>query len=327
MSPAATANGKAMIRNYDHYHPGQRRKRLRVIIIPALSALVVLGVALVLALGIPGRLFGSAGQRSVPGKLPDLFRAQKYDELIIAANAVLIGDPLNAMALSYKGFASFFKSSAQDLAEEKMPSIDQAIVSLRRARLAGAQFGGEIDYVLGKAYFNKGKYYYDLSIACMESSIAKGYVQKDSYEYIGQAYSQLGDNDKAMESFLIALKDDSGDLLLLTIGQTYYQMKRTSDAVDYLLRTLNKTEDKDIEERARFLLGGIYLDTAELFKAEEQFAAIVKIDPQSADAHYSLGEVYAKMNDPVKARAEWRNALIIDPTHYGAKLRYYAPKR
>ena len=33
------------------------------------------------------------------------------------------------------------------------------------------------------------------------------------------------------------------------------------------------------------------------------------------------------MNDPVKARAEWRNALIIDPSHYGAKLRYYTGKR
>jgi tetratricopeptide (TPR) repeat protein len=147
----------------------------------------------------------------------------------------------------------------------------------------------------------------------MESSLARGYVQKDTHEYIGQAYNQLGDNEKALQHFLVALADDPSDLLLLTIGQTYYQMKRTSDAVDYLLRTLNKTEDKDIEERTRFLLGGIYLDTGELFKADEQFSAIVKIDPSSADAHYDLGEVYAKMNDPVKARAEWRNALIIDP--------------
>jgi Tfp pilus assembly protein PilF len=53
----------------------------------------------------------------------------------------------------------------------------------------------------------------------------------------------------------------------------------------------------------------------------------VKIDPQSADAHFFLGEVYAKMNDPVKARAEWRNALIIDPSHYGARLRYYPARR
>jgi tetratricopeptide (TPR) repeat protein len=316
-----------MILNYDHYRSGQRKKGARTLLIPILSGVLVVLVVLFFVLRIPARLSGAAAQRSAPGKLPDLFKMEKYDEVIGAADGLLAGDPLNAMALSYKGFASFYKSAAQNVVEEKMPYLDQAIVSLRRARLAQTPFAGETDYILGKAYFNKGKYYYDLSISCMETAIARGYVQKDSYEYIGQAYSQLGEPDKAMESFLIALRDDPGDLLLLTIGQTYYQMKRTNDAVDFLLRTLNKTEDKDVEQRARFLLGGIYLDTNELFKAEEQFTAILKIDPESADAHYDLGEVYAKMNDPVKARAEWRNALIDNPSHYGAKLRYYSGRK
>ena len=312
---------------YDHYRSGQRRKRLRAVLIPLFSVLVVLLVAGFFLLNGPARIFGTAGPRKAPGKLPDLFRAEKYDEVIAATDGILVGDPLNPVALSYKGFASFYKSASQNAAEERMPYLDQAVVSLRRARLAGTPFPGETDYVLGKAYFNKGKYYYDLAISSIESSVARGYVQKDSYEYIGQSYSQLGDYQKALDNFLLAMRDDPGDLLLLTIGQTYYQMKRTSDAVDYLLRTLNKTEDKDIEERTRFLLGGIYLDTRELFKAEEQFAAIAKLDPGSADAHYDLGEVYAKMNDPVKARAEWRNALIIDPSHYGAKLRYYGGRK
>jgi tetratricopeptide (TPR) repeat protein len=316
-----------MILNYDHYRPGQRKRSSRAILLPVLSVVVVLLVAALLVFHVPSRLFGGGGSRRAPGKVPDLFKAEKYDDTISAADGILKGDPLNPVALSYKGFASFYRAVSQNAQEEKMPFLDQAIVSLRRAKLAGTPFSGETDYVLGKAYFNKGKYYYDLAITSMESSLAKGYVQKDSHEYIGQAYTQLGDYEKGMDHFLTALKDDSGDLLLLTIGQTYYQMKRTSDAVDYLLRTLNKTEDKDIEERARFLLGGIYLDTKELFKAEEQFAAIVRIDPKSADAHYDLGEVYAKMNDPVKARAEWRNALIIDPSHYGAKLRYYPVKQ
>jgi tetratricopeptide (TPR) repeat protein len=308
---------------YDHYRTGERARRLRAVLIPIFAGLLVLAAAAFFVFNAPVRLLGAGGPRKSPGKLPDLFRAEKYDDVITATDAILVGDPLNPVALAYKGFASFYKSASQNAAEERMPYLDQAVVALRRARLAGTPFPGEIDYVLGKAYFTKGKYYYDLSIANIESSVAKGYVQKDSFEYIGQAYSQLGDYQKAMENFLLALKDDPGDLLLLTIGQTYYQMKRTGDAVDYLLRTLNKTEDKDIEERTRFLLGGIYLDTGELFKAEEQFAAIAKIDTRSADAHYDLGEVYAKMNDPVKARAEWRNALIIDPSHYGAKLRYY----
>lgn len=316
-----------MIRNYDYYRTGQKKRGLRVGLILVLSGILVLGVILFFVLRVPTRLSGTAIERHPPGKLPDLFKAEKYDEVVSTADALLKGDPLNPVALSYKGFASFYRAASQTALEEKMPYLDQAIVSLRRAKLVATPFSGETEYVLGKAYFNKGKYYYDLSIASMEKSLASGYAQKDSHEYIGQAYTQLGEYEKGMEYFLTALKEDSGDLLLLTIGQTYYQMKRSSDAVEYLLRTLNKTEDKDIEERARFLLGGIYLDTNELFKAEEQFAAIVKIDPKSADAHYDLGEVYAKMNDPVKARAEWRNALIIDPSHYGAKLRYYSGKR
>jgi tetratricopeptide (TPR) repeat protein len=298
-----------------------------VVLLPILAGVLVLAAAAYFLFHVPARFLGAGGPRKPPGKLSDLFRAEKYDDVIAATDSILAGDPLNPIALSYKGFASFYKSAAQNAAEERMPYLDQSVVSLRRARLAGTPFTGETDYVLGKAYFNKGKYYYDLAISSIESAVAKGYVQKDSYEYIGQAYAQLGDYPKALENFLLALKDDPGDMLLLTIGQTYYQMKRTSDAVDYLLRTLNKTEDKDIEERTRFLLGGIYLDTGELFKAEEQFSAVTKLDPGSADAHFDLGEVYAKMNDPVKARAEWRNALIIDPSHYGAKLRYYGGKR
>ena len=316
-----------MLLRYDHYRTGQRKKRARVVIIPVAVVVLAAVVGAIFLFNVPSRLFGGGAARKPPGRLPDLFRAEKYDDTISAADAILTGDPLNAIALSYKGFAAFYKSVSQDAAEERMPWLDEAVVALRRARLAGTPFAGETDYVLGKAYFNKGKYYYDLAISSIESSVARGYVQKDSYEYIGQAWSQLGDYPKAIDAFLLALKDDPGDLLLLTIGQTYYQMKRTSDAVDYLLRTLNKTEDKEIEERARFLLGGIYLDGGELFKAEEQFLAIVKLDPRSADAHYNLGEVYAKMNDPVRARAEWRNALIIDPSHYGAKLRYYGGRR
>ena len=313
-----------MILNYDHYRAGSRKRRLRIALIPALSAALVLAIVLIIALRIPSRVFPATGSRQNVSTLQGLWREENYGELVHVADAILSNDPLNPSALAYRGFAQFYRAASENSSDERAPILDEAIVSLRRAKLVATAFAGEADYVLGKSYFHKGKYYYDLAILYMESSLAKGFLQRDSHEYIGLAYTQLGDLEKGMRHFLEALKEDASDLLLLTIGQTYYQMKRAGDAIDYLLRTLNKTEDTAIEKRARFLLGEIYFDRSELFKAEEQYGAIVKIDQQSADAHFVLGEVYAKMNDTVKARAEWRNALIIDPSHYGAKLRYYA---
>jgi len=316
-----------MILNYDHYRPGKRGRRLRATILPILAAVLAICIVLFFVLRVPARLFPAGGSRQGQGRLPELWKAAKYEQVIAAADEILKSDPLNPSALSYKGFASFYRAVAEGGTEDRVPSIDQAIVSLRRARLGATPFSGETDYVLAKSYFQKGKFFYDLAIRYMESSLAKGYSQKDSEEYIGLAASQLGDFEKGITSFLKALAADESDVLLLTIGQTYYQMKRTGDAVDYLLRTLNKTGDAAIEKRARFLLGEIYLDRNELFKAEEQYAAVVTIDPQSADAHFFLGEVAAGMKDPIKARAEWRAALVIDPSHYGAKLRYYTGKR
>lgn len=316
-----------MILNYDHYRSGRRGRRLRHTLLPVLSVLLVACVALFFVLRLPSRLFPPAGSRGAGGRLPDLWKAQKYEQVIAAADEVLESDPLNANALSYKGFASFYAAVGENGAEERLPLLEEAIVALRRAKLAGAPFAGETDYVLGKAYFHKGKYFYDLAIRYLERALAKGYAQRDSREYIGLASTHLGDFEKGLASFLEAMTSDESDVLLLTIGQTYYQMKRTGDAVDYLLRALNKTEDRAIEKRARFLLGEIYLDRSELFKAEEQYGAIVRVDPRSADAHFFLGEVYAGLKDPIKARAEWRAALVIDPSHYGAKLRYYSGKR
>jgi len=243
---------------------------------------------------------------------------------VLAASEALLGhDPINPGALAFRGFAAFQKGVGEGTAEERAPWLDEAVVSLRRARLVSNQLDPEIEYILAKASYHRGKYHYDQTIAYMQSSLDRGYVRPDSYEYLGMAWSQLGDPEKGLSAFLRALEEGPSDILLLTIGQTYLQMKHTGEAVDYLLRALTTTEDKAIERQARFKLGEIYLDRGEVVKAEEQYLALVALDPRSADAHFYLGEVYARKNDAVKARAEWRAAFALDNQHYGARLRLF----
>lgn len=311
-----------MIHNYDHYRSGRSKGRTARLIAMLAGTAVVLIVA-VFVLRIPQRFLFSADARTGSGKIYELFAAGRYDEVISVADGVLNTDPLNAYVLAYRGFASFYRAVSEVNTEDKTPFIDDAILYLRRAKVAGTAMVGETDYILAKSYFQKGKFSYDQAISHMSRALEGGYVQKDGYEVLGLSYRELDEPEKAISCFLEALKAEQTDILLLTIGKTYLQMKHTDDAVDYLLRTLNKTEDKTVEKDARFRLGEIYLERNELFKAEEQYGTLTRIDPRSADAHLFLGDVYAKMNDRVKARAEWRIAFQINPEHYGARLRLF----
>ena len=256
--------------------------------------------------------------------LSDLWQNRLYDDLISRCDAQLRENPLEPMSLAYRGFAYFYKAVSEVTLEERIPYLDEAIVSLRRSKLDSAgSWIAEADYILGKAYYHKGKYYYDLTLDYLQAALAAGYQREDIYDYLGLAATQLDLLEEGLGYFQTALEINPTDLLLLTVGQSYLQLERTKEAEEYLLRAINKTEDRAVEIRARFLLGQMYFEREDYFKAEDQYTEILANDLNSSDAHYYLGEIYYKMNDPVSARAEWRKALAIDPSHYGARLRYY----
>jgi tetratricopeptide (TPR) repeat protein len=89
------------------------------------------------------------------------------------------------------------------------------------------------------------------------------------------------------------------------------------------MRSINKSQDPSVEQRARYLLGDLYFQNKEYLKAEEQFQKVLVLNTQHADANYYLGEIYAALGDQVKARSFWRKAVRINPKHYGALKRLY----
>jgi tetratricopeptide (TPR) repeat protein len=292
---------------------------------------VVAVIALLAAVGLLGwrlqwvdRLKGRFQTEEESQPLRELWRNRLYDEVIERCDEQLEAEPLNPRVLAYRGFACFYKGVSEVTLEERIPYLDEAIVSLRRAKLSPTgDWGPEMDYILGKSYYHKGKYYYDLTLKYLETALSAGYQPEDIYDYLGLAATQMDRLEEGLSYFHKALEINPTDLLLLTIGQTYFQADLEEQAEEYLLRAVNKTEDPAVEIRARFLLGQMYFDRADYFKAEDQYTQILALDPNSSDAYYYLGEIYSNMNDPVKARANWRKALAIDPSHYGARLRYY----
>jgi tetratricopeptide (TPR) repeat protein len=310
--------------NVEHYRYRRRRGLKKGWLALIILLLASGGGAAAWWLGVGGLVRQWLRPQARGQPLAELWQDRLYDEIISRADQSLKSQPLAPEALAYRGFSCFYKAIAEGNLEDRIRFLDESITSLRRLKLAKANpWPLETDYMLGKAYYHKGKYYYDLSLYYLQRALAGGLQAGDIYDYLGLAATQLERNEEALSYFQKALELNPTDLLLLMIGQSYHDLGRLAEAEEYLLRALNKTEDPVIEAKCRFLLAQMYFDRKDYFKAEKEYLAVLARDPGSAEAHFYLGEVYAGLNDKVKARAQWRKALLIDPSHYGAKLRYY----
>ncbi len=256
--------------------------------------------------------------------LKELWVDNKYRDLNEKCESILLLNPLDAEALLYNGFAYFQLGIAQFTLEDQLPLLDLSIVNLRKANLLKSHpLSGKVNYVLGKAYYHKGRFFMDEAINYMEKSINLGFLNDDSYKYLGLSYSELGFYKKGIEYFLKAIKEKDDDMLFLVLGQTYHKLGDIVNSELYLKRAIETNDDFRVEIKSRFLLGKLYFENGEFSKAEEQYNLILAKDSKSADAHYFKGEIYSEQGNSVRARAEWRKTLAIDPSHYGALLSLY----
>lgn len=289
--------------------------------------LMVLGIVVVLALGIYWTvvIFGSSGSAN-PSQVNvlELWNNANYDEILANGKEELKKSPLDPGTLIFSGFAAFHKGVSEVSVEKKLPLINQSIVLLRMALLLpNVPLQPEIHYILGKAYFHKGKFYSDLAIYHLLKAQEMGYSASDMNEYLGLAYSLVARFNEASQYFLKAVEKTPSDLLLWTLGQTYFQMQRNDDAVRYLRLSIDKTKDRALEQRCRFLLGEIFTKTRQYSLAEAEYGTILSKNPNSADAHFYLGEIALAEGNKDAARAEWRKAFKIDPLHFNANQRLF----
>ncbi len=300
---------------------------LKKILILGLIALCAgAGVFLIATGKISIERIGAGTQTSTEEELDihALWERKDYSRINEVCEEILAEDPLQPEYLALNGFAYFYRGTSLYTLEDQIPLYDLALINLRKALIADSPpQEGQIHYVLGKTYYHKGRFYTDLAIEHLEKSIELGYKGADSYRYLGLAYSEMGDYELGVEQFLAAAEEESDSLLYMTIGQTYFKMKKMDKALDFLMRAVHSTGEVTIEKKSRFLIGNIYIEMGELRKAKDQYEKILSIEADSADAHYYLGEIYDKMGEQVKARAEWRKVLNIDPSHYGALLKLY----
>ena len=270
-----------------------------------------------------------------------LVSERRFAEAAAAAEVTLANRPLDPEANLIRGVAALYESIAAGPATREpgvAPAREEpgaapaayrggavrtdgallstAVASLRRAlldaRIAAAEPAAQ--YALGKAYYHMGYFYYDLAVRYLEGSLALGYDGADTYEYLGLAYTELGD-PRGLEYFRHALASRPSDLLHLRMAAMLADAGDPQGARDSLIQAILLTDDPAIEQRARYELGAVYRALDEPTSAEEQYLAIIAADGRAADAHFYLGEIHAERGDADRARAEWREAERLDPRH------------
>jgi tetratricopeptide (TPR) repeat protein len=283
---------------------------------------IVGGVLAVLAIVFfQTRAFGLLRYNDVQERqeMHDLWEEGRYEAIIERTRQVLEETPLDESALVLGGFSYFYDGVNQVSEEDRRAYLDRAVVLLRKALvLRRTPLEAQVHYVLAKAYYHRGEFYYDLAVEHMRESVERGYVADDTYEYLGMAYARLGRFEESVESFSTALDRNPSDLLYLTVAETYMQSGRHERAESYLQEAMSATDDGFLVQRARFMLGEVYIQEGQLEDARRQFELVIDSNPKSAEAHYQLGRVYDLMGDTVRARSEWRETIRIDPNHAGA---------
>ncbi len=297
------------------------RRPGNVVLVLIAVACTVTAVGVILA--TTGR-FPSLGNRTgiTPDDVAQLWEDQQYAEIAEITGRFLADDPLQPESLVFHGLATYYQLADNPDGRNDSEALFASIASLRRARvLSEVPHRRELEYTLGLAYFELGEEYNDLAVEHLENALELGAEGATIHEFLGLAYRDLGKLERSSEHFLKAAQTAPRDVLFLTIANVYIEKGRAEAAKEYLDRIITGSDEPSLVHEARLALGNIYLEEEHFEDAYRQFDVVLEENPNSADAHYHLGEYYYRQEDSVRARAHWRNAVNLDSGHLEALQR------
>jgi len=248
-----------------------------------------------------------------------LWGAKEYKSIIDEGGKLLRDSPSFFEVILYRGYSEYYYGVNQEKVEDRTIFLLKSIVDLRKAiQIEPYRNNTDIYYILGKAYFNLGYYYQDLALKYLVAASASPLVPSDVYEYLGVVNSQIGNNNQAIHYFEKAINSKDSEEIHLAMAVVYASIDKYDIAIKEIQKIINNSKDSLLVEKARFRYAEVLNKEGKPDDALNEYLAILRDNPNSADAHFYVGEKYAAKGDLIKARAEWRNAYNIDPKHSGA---------
>ncbi|MCK4797533.1 MAG: tetratricopeptide repeat protein, partial [Spirochaetes bacterium] len=157
----------------------------------------------------------------------------------------------------------------------------------------------------------------------LEKSLNMGNKRKDLFYILGLVNLYTGNYKEATKIFIEALKYGESELTLLAIGNAFYKDNDFENAKNYIRKVISVSINPKIKEKSYFLMGDILFNEKKYIESKKYFDKVININENNSYAYFYRGEIYYIQNNLIKARAEWRKTLEIDPGHIKALKRIY----
>lgn len=138
------------------------------------------------------------------------------------------------------------------------------------------------------------------------------------YSNLGNAYWNMGENEKALEMTQKAIELDPRNAHAYhTLCLIYRTKGDLSRAIEMGKRALDVDPGFFI---AYYTLGEVYFQNHQYAESADALNRFLKIDPYFPDGHHSLGTVYVALKEYDKAIVEFERELRNNPSHPTAHL-------
>ncbi|MEE8574866.1 MAG: tetratricopeptide repeat protein, partial [Thermodesulfobacteriota bacterium] len=142
-----------------------------------------------------------------------------------------------------------------------------------------------------------------------------------AYVNLGSAADAKGITNKAKSAYLSALKINPDSVEALNnLGSIYLDSANFIEAAKYYERALKlATGKRGYQRQINENLGDAYLRSGRLSGAARAYLRAIEVGPPTAGIYNKLGVTYATSGLLSEAKSIFKNALIINPNHEGAK--------
>ncbi|NTV42296.1 MAG: tetratricopeptide repeat protein [Syntrophobacteraceae bacterium] len=182
--------------------------------------------------------------------------------------------------------------------------------SARRESLANGALSSGIDLYTKQKY---GEAIKEFQRAAALSPISSYAVE--ALNYMAQAYVQLDDLPKAVDTYKKSLRlDPSRDDIHISLGNLYFFQERYDEA----LGEYEKAAKLNPTSSVRFSLGQAYMYSGRYNQAEEQFNTVQRLERNKPNGYYGLGQNYAMQGLYSEAVSAFKKAIEVKGDFYDA---------